>query len=281
MSALPLSEMEVGGYWTDIGNGQMISAKGEVANRTWDKYIGKSGKIWLHPHDEPENSMVIVQGEPGSRGFGGSEMRFRLTDGTELMLKGPWSSNHDAFFTETGIDRRACYRSWGCVGRHRGFHPNPAGYDSRTVICDLLWFDPEGGAVGTYDRVREKAAQLAFERNEVLFYSVSTYGGGSSGPIFPHECTDLYKQCRADHGMHHHNKWSKQYDIWKAEQVPLWDAYRAEFGDASAMSKLPMEPLDDSEYEPIPQPPKETFGSGDGTDMDVDYSEHDEFEGLY
>lgn len=186
MAELPRNELVIGGYWTE-GGYRMISAIGESADKIWTKHIGKSGKIWLLPKDEEVNSMVIVQGDPGSQGFGGRDMHFKLDDGTSLMLRGPWSSNHDAFFAETGVDRRSHYRTWGCIGLDHGYVAYRHGYaQRRSCILDLIHVDPEGGCIGTYDRIDDLAKQIAFEQQVVVARFSQTYGGSSMcGAIFP------------------------------------------------------------------------------------------------
>ena len=269
MAQLPLSEMVIGGYWTD-GSYQQRSALGNVASKVWVKYIGKyDGRIWLHPKNEAFNTMVIVEGGPNSDGFGGRTLPFNMDDGSVLQLKGPWSASHDEFFKQTGIDRREHYNTWGCIGRHRGHHSNPRGYDSRTVICDLVYFDSPEGAIGGYDRIRDIARAMAAERDEVLFMHSATYGGSSSGPVFPYEGSDWYKEYSTNHAR-------IDFREVRAKQDVYWDRYKAEFGDSSLTYKLPEEPLDDSEYEPIPVPPK-TIESVDDEELDYNPDE----EGYY
>lgn len=68
---------------------------------------GLSGKTWLYRTDVPNSGDFIYVSDPspsgGMRGFGGSELRFDVGDGV-LALSGPWHSNSDALFEDTGID---------------------------------------------------------------------------------------------------------------------------------------------------------------------------------
>lgn len=228
ITPLPKAELEFGGYWSDVGQ-LMISAIGEAASRVWVKYIGKSGKIWLLPKGEAENSMVIVEGEPGSQGFGGREMHFDLDDGTTIILKGPWSSNHDAFFADTGVDRCAFYRTWGCIGRHRDYVTYTDRYGSGIMtICDLVHFDPEGGVIGEYDRIEKLAKQMAFERDEILFMYQGTFGGSSSGRIMPYEGDPEYIAATKK------VRWIDQEVVrakYRSRASEYWAKYYEEFGD--------------------------------------------------
>lgn len=268
ITPLPKAELELGGYWTDIGQ-PMISAISEAGSKIWTKYIGKSGKIWLLPKGEAENSMVIVEGEPGSQGFGGREMHFDLDDGTTIMLKGPWSSNHDSFFRDTGVDRRACYRTWGCIGRHRDHVTYTGRYDSGIMtICDLVYFDPEGGVIGEYDRIENLAKQMAFERDEILFKFQGTYGGSSSGCIMPYEGDPEYIAYRKRKSSFAEpiskTKWGLLADIY-------WAKYYAEFGDTRNKWDIPkvIACVEEAEgFEAQYEPPKSDYA--DVTEEDWD-----------
>jgi hypothetical protein len=282
MAPLPLQELELGGYWTQAPYMQR-SAQDDIQSKLWDKHIGKSGKIWLLPHNEEANTMVIVEGGPNSDGFGGAELTFNLFGGGEIKLKGPWSSNYDSLFDDTGIDRRNRFRSWGCIGRHRSYHTSPGGYDSRAVICDLLYWDPEGGLIGSYDRIERMAQRLAYQRDEVLFKFQGHYGGSLSGSVFPYEGTEEYRLYRQNI-----RSWRRQYQrktdyhYWVDLQKPYWDRYESEFVsqlelDARGIYAKPLleVPLDEELELNPPQPKKETYGSGDGTDMDIDWMAED------
>lgn len=227
ITPLPKTELVIGGYWSESYQ-PMISAIGEVYDKVWVKYVGKSGKIWLLPKDEPQNSMVIVQGNLGSQGFGGREMEFKLDTGETLVLKGPWSSNHDAFWGDTGVDRRAHYRTWGCIGRNRTFATYTGKYASSVMtINDLVYIDPEDGIIGEYDRINKIAKRMAFERDELLFKYSCTYGGSSSGCIMPYENDPEYVEYLKTGWPTSRHRDTKWHEI----ERKYWAKYYDEFGD--------------------------------------------------
>lgn len=227
ITPLPKTELVIGGYWSESYQ-PMISAIGEVYDKVWVKYVGKSGKIWLLPKDEPQNSMVIVQGDPGSQGFGGREMEFKLDTGETLVLKGPWSSNHDAFWGDTGVDRRAHYRTWGCIGRNRTFATYTGKYASSVMtINDLVYIDPEDGIIGEYDRINKIAKRMAFERDELLFKYSCTYGGSSSSCIMPYENDPEYVEYLKTGWPTSRHRDTKWHEI----ERKYWAKYHDEFGD--------------------------------------------------
>jgi len=76
------------------------------------KYEGKSGSTWLVGIAENFLEHIYVSAEPeenkpgykGSRGFGGDRATFKMEDGSFYFLTGPWHSNPNSFFEDTGID---------------------------------------------------------------------------------------------------------------------------------------------------------------------------------
>lgn len=253
MAELPLQEMELGGYWTSQPL-QMRSARGMISEKTWIKHIGKSGRIWLQPYGETENSMIIADGWPGSQGFGGGKHKFTLHTGEVIELEGPWSSNHDAFFEETGIDLRNRHRTWGCIGRHREYYPSK--YEARPVICDLLYWDPPEGVVGSFNRIREIAKQLAYERDELVFAFSGSLGGSSCGVEFPFQHSEEYRAYRQNTGRSKLN-----WDYWRKQQDAYWEKYRVEFRSPLEEYRiggptLQVVPLDEELELNPPPPPK-------------------------
>jgi hypothetical protein len=68
----------------------------------YEKFQDKTGRTWLvrvGPHPEYH---IWVESDMGNRGLGGSSMRFRLEDGSDVILIGPWNSNRQSFEEATG-----------------------------------------------------------------------------------------------------------------------------------------------------------------------------------
>lgn len=177
----PQHDLAKGGAFTIPSYG-MISAQGIANSNEWKIAIGKSGHIWLY---HPERSMVWVSGGKGSEGCGGSTVDFPLADGLgKISLVGPWNSNADECFRETGIDVRGNFITWGCVGTGRDYDANTG----TQRITGLLYFDA-APKKGTYDRI----GHLAWDMQEAapdqkLYYYMESAGGSSHGPVsMPYE----------------------------------------------------------------------------------------------
>jgi hypothetical protein len=168
-------KLELGGSWTD-GPYQMISGQGEAVSRPLKVATAANGTRWLYNDDLPNaGAFIYVEGGPNSQGFGGSTIPFKLVDGTTLELKGPWHSNSDALFKSTGIDLRERHVTWGCIGTERDYT------NSRSTIRGLLYFDPEGGLEGPFNRIETMANAMAKERDVKLCYFSGSHGGSSCG----------------------------------------------------------------------------------------------------
>lgn len=77
------------------------------------KYLGKSGRLWLVTAQEDPAASVYVSNVdeggpdyPRERGFGSNLVTFGLVGGGEIKLKGPWHSNPESLFEDTGVDVR-------------------------------------------------------------------------------------------------------------------------------------------------------------------------------
>lgn len=61
------------------------------------RFTDKTGRTWLvAPGPEWKNN-IWVESDMGERGLGGSTERFRMFDGDDIVLIGPWNSNPDSF----------------------------------------------------------------------------------------------------------------------------------------------------------------------------------------
>ncbi len=168
-------KLELGGSWTD-GPYQMISGQGEAMSRAFKVATNKSGRRWLYNDDlRDAGAFVYVEGDPNSDGFGGATIPFKLVDGTTLPLKGPWHSNTEALFADCGIDLRNRHVTWGCIGTERDWK------QSRSVIKGLIYFDPEGGIEGPFNRIESIAEAMARLHKAELAYFSGSHSGSSCG----------------------------------------------------------------------------------------------------
>lgn len=156
----------------DFNGMQMICASAEAESHQYEVAVGKDGRRWLH---NGTGDNIYHEGEPGSQGFGGRTLTFELKDGTKLELKGPWHSNSDALFADTGVDLRAMHKTFTVVARGREY-PKGHGWDAGPTMIDVVWRDEEP-TYGTFNRGEEKAQELADQLGEKLFYYTRTSGG--------------------------------------------------------------------------------------------------------
>lgn len=176
-----------------IGEYRQISASGEVAARKFHMVKGKSGKRWLYSAvDQDVASFVYVEGGPGSKGFGGRELRFELVEGGEVLLTGPWHSNADAMFHDTGIDVRDKMFSFCVIAKRRGrikFTRETAWGPrefTRDTLEDVLYRD-EAPVLATFERpdIKEMAEWFADVLGHSVYLYKETRGGSSNGPVDP------------------------------------------------------------------------------------------------
>lgn len=168
------AKLEIGGDFL-VPCGGMVSAQGDAAAKTWYVATGKRRPIWLY---HPDRSGVWCSGGPGSAGCGGNLVEFPLADGLgSIKLKGPWHSNADFFFRDTGIDVRSNFVTWGCVGTGRT-------YDNGVArITGLVWFDV-APTRGEYERVDHLAWELQEKNPDTkLFVYAESDGGSHHGPV--------------------------------------------------------------------------------------------------
>lgn len=153
----------------------MICASAEAEAKVYRKTIGKSGAVWLVPigPNPAENVHVHFPGKH-SDGYAGRTLSFPLEDGTTYEAQGPWHSNSDSLFDDTGIDVRETYRTFVVLSRDVKYLPNMV-YE----LVDVLYEDPPEGKDGRYNRDKDLAKQYP----EARFCFMKSHGGGSAGPI--------------------------------------------------------------------------------------------------
>lgn len=166
--------------WTDESY-RMICGSAEAEKRAYKKLIGKSGKTWLVAVQDNPADNVYVSGGKGSQGFAGRTLEFELEDGSIEKLVGPWHSNSDALFADTGYDVRDKYLTFGVIGLGRE-HRNGCG--GGVTITDVLYQDKDW-VLGTFDRVEKIAQKLANELGKTVMKFSKSRGGSSCGQVKP------------------------------------------------------------------------------------------------
>lgn len=147
----------------------------------FETYLGKSGCTWLIPAvtvipnrgDHLYRTTYADVSRKGA-GFAGGTLFLPLLNGNEFELKGGWRGNSRQCYEETGIDCRNMHLTYGAVGLHK----LPGSY--MPGLYGLLHKD-NAPQIGEFFRIEAIAQRLANERNERVFYSVISLGGGSAG----------------------------------------------------------------------------------------------------
>jgi len=142
----------------------------------YKKVIGKSGGLWLVPNTG--NSDSIYHSGEDKTGFCGSTLEFPLIDGTVAKIVGPWHSNSDGLFNDTGIDLRENSWTFGCISFTREYDvQNLSGIMTSIMHLDKEW------TKGSFDRITDMAKKLALENKRDYYYYSASSGGASSGMI--------------------------------------------------------------------------------------------------
>lgn len=157
---------------------QMKSGFAEVEKQDYEIHLGKQGRIWLAGNCVDKGGAIYCSGGPGSQGFGGATLEFKLKGGLgSIKLVGPWHANSDSMFADTGVDYRNHHLTFGVIGKDQKSKP---GYGMQQIITDLVWFD-EGPTLGAYDRIETLAKEMSDAAEIPLAYYFSSQGGSSCG----------------------------------------------------------------------------------------------------
>ena len=169
-------------HWKEIKtikfsiHGPMTSGQGEQAVRKYKKIIGKRGNWYVaFQENEADNIYFASKSKEYSDGFAGATLSFELEDGTIDKIQGPWHSNSDGLFDDTGYDVRNKHLTKGIIAKNKthGEWHHPDEYS------DVLHYD-EVPVIGEYDRIENLAQMFANELNCKVYFAVKTGGGGSS-----------------------------------------------------------------------------------------------------
>lgn len=154
----------------------MICCSYEAESRIYQSFIGKSGRRWVVAIDKEPANYIYIEGGKNSKGFGGRTLEFKLQNGEIIRLQGPWHSNADALYKDTGYDIRDKYFTIGIIGLHRQRN----GYQE--LYWDILHEDQKP-ILGEYDRIEKLAVEFANKLQKTIYYSYKSNGGGISSSI--------------------------------------------------------------------------------------------------
>ena len=153
----------------------MLCGSAEAEERTYRKIIGKSGAVWLVPTCANPAQWVHYHNPKDTRsdGYGGRTLTFSLEDGTVYHARGPWHTNADSLFKDTGLDIRNTHLTFVVLSK-------AVDHDEQynRIMVDVVHID-EKPTEGSFDRYKE----LARLHPEAKFYYSEWHGGSSSGTL--------------------------------------------------------------------------------------------------
>lgn len=149
-----------------------LFASAEASNREYNKYLDANGSIWLLSTDPNCADRIYVEGGPDSDGFGGRIIKFKLTDGTHISLKGPWHSNSKSFKHATGVDVTDKHISWGLIAE--------SGSSFSGEYANIYYIDTDP-VISTSNRIEELAKEYAAALKHPVVYFSQGYGGSRGG----------------------------------------------------------------------------------------------------
>lgn len=165
--------------------GPMISGQAELEDRIYKKVEGKRGFWYIAIQENAGDNVYFAakNSDPNAyfQGFGGATLTFKLEDGTEEKVKGPWHSNSGSLFDDTGYDVRDKYLTQGIIAKNREFSEDIRHGD---IYTNVLHYD-ETAKLGKFNRIEEMAQQFANELNCEIYYAMKSSGGGSSATKLP------------------------------------------------------------------------------------------------
>jgi len=175
----------------------MICGSAEAENKVYKKVVGDSGSVWLIPQNDSPGEGVHVHNpnDRDSQGYGGRTLEFLLTDGTVYKAAGPWHSNSDALYCDTGIDLRDKHRTFVVISLGRGL-------DGGVIILEDVIYIDDAPKVGEFKRGDKLAQELADKLNRPVIRYSRSRGGSSCGPEYPsswtYEARNNYWKQRAE-----------------------------------------------------------------------------------
>jgi len=159
----------------------MTCGSADAEQRIYHKVIGNSGRIWLYADQPNSADNIYVSGDKNSDGFAGRTLSFLLDDGSLLQLTGPWHTNAESLFNDTGVDLRDKRYTRLIVGES-GQYDHYKG----TVVKNVL-YEEKTWVLGSFNRPNIKAQQLVNELNKPLYVVIKTQGGAQYSWIKPKE----------------------------------------------------------------------------------------------
>jgi len=156
-----------------------MSAAQDASGLVYRKLVGSRGTWMVAMREACAQNIYFCPTGGSNLGFGGAVLSFTLEDGTIEHHKGPWHSNSDALFEDTGYDVRDKHETFVVVSEGREYLPNQ-GWN----MLNILYKD-EQPEIGRFKRGEEIAQRFANELDKQVFLYCVTPGGSSCGSVKP------------------------------------------------------------------------------------------------
>ena len=153
-------------------NQPMVCGSTEAESKVYTKHKGSSGHTWYWCDSEH----VYVDGH--KNGFAGREIQLPMVDGTTEAVTGLWSSNSEAFETDTGVTVDHSYPISYMIGR---LDKSAAGKFQTYNFAEVI---DQGEVNSTWQEILDLARRLDKEHGGGLFCCYKTSGGGSAGMVY-------------------------------------------------------------------------------------------------
>jgi len=162
----------------------ILCGQSEAEERRYKRVIGKLGRTWLYAIQDNPADNIYVSGDKNSDGFGGATLSFTLEDGTIEELRGPWHTNSDDLYSNTGVDLRDKHLTFVAIGKRRKTYRTKQGWVDK--IIEVLYQDKKP-IIGEFDRGKKLAQSIANKLKQTVYCYIESQGGSSNSPIDPKE----------------------------------------------------------------------------------------------
>lgn len=145
----------------------------------YKRYEDRHGRHWFVPTDTRFPADDVWMWNPNNQnGLNGTIRQFVLGPGSSVTVKGPWLSNAEHLYKETGVDVRD--RS---AVKMKVF---------RKLTKQLLYQDHDW-VVGSIDSCRDNAQHISNHNSTDVIAEIETAGGGITYTLYPTKLTEGFE----------------------------------------------------------------------------------------
>ena len=145
-------------------------AREQICQTKISKYDQNKTWVW----SDAEHIYCGYPYATGSLGFGGRRITFKTIEG-EVILYGPWHTSAEDLYQETGVDLRNQYMTRGMCA-HRREYSIQDGY----IYYNVFHYEEES-FMGSYNRIRDIAHEVAHMAKRMVFFYMESNGGTIHG----------------------------------------------------------------------------------------------------